>query len=337
MGEAILEATPQYCLQLYIILHTLDPTWTQWFALITSLISLSIPTIQKYHSQQKTELNFKEESPTVLVKKVSETFLLPSLVIFLNTLGKILCVTIIAVFFQFNIFAFGLYIGPLFVLLTLSGPLYSLNKEEDFNQQLLEAIFLGFISQSNLNRSRSAKVVRLVLFYFTLTYYSILMMTIMVICNVNPNFISIDNFIAIAMLRLWQDFGIRGIIWKDLILVQHLPLLNTVCGTAIGCLVISCMLDVLYQNISDDGGVYHAPWREFSNPQFEKLQKFLGDIDWLFTLFCCLFCNFFCFQMKNSDSFEVTLISNDHHNDKDVKSKTLSISIDVNSEEMSYL
>ena len=140
MGEAILEATPQYCLQLFIILHTLDPTWTQWFSLITSLISLSIPTIQKYHSQQNTEsFHLKEESAKALIKKVSKTFLLPSLVIFLNTLGKILCVTIIAVFFQFNIFAFGLYIGPLFVLLTISGPLYGLNKEKDINQQLLEA------------------------------------------------------------------------------------------------------------------------------------------------------------------------------------------------------
>ena len=45
-------------------------------------------------------------------------------------------------------------------------------------------------------------------------------------------------------------------------LVQDITTLNKVCGVATGCLLLSWILDILCQNVSDNGGVYHNAWRE---------------------------------------------------------------------------
>ena len=74
MGEAILEASPQYCLQMYIVLRTLDPTPSQWVSIFTSVFSLNFAIIEKYHG------------PEFSIPR--DLFKLPTLVIFLNTCGK---------------------------------------------------------------------------------------------------------------------------------------------------------------------------------------------------------------------------------------------------------
>ena len=97
-GEAVLEASPQYCLQMFILLHTLDPTPSQWFSIITSLITLNIPNIEKYFGTQ-IPFTFKwSEGFSNLAKTGIKDIILPILVLFLNTLGKIMSISIIAVF-----------------------------------------------------------------------------------------------------------------------------------------------------------------------------------------------------------------------------------------------
>ena len=47
-GEAILEATPQFCLQLYVIMSTWSVSWSQIFSVITSSLTLSLANLDKF-------------------------------------------------------------------------------------------------------------------------------------------------------------------------------------------------------------------------------------------------------------------------------------------------
>ena len=47
-GEAILEATPQFCLQLYIILTSWNASWTQIFSIVTSSLTFSLANLDKF-------------------------------------------------------------------------------------------------------------------------------------------------------------------------------------------------------------------------------------------------------------------------------------------------
>ena len=48
VAESILESTPQLCLQLYVILLTMDPRPSQIFSMTTSALSLSLANIDKF-------------------------------------------------------------------------------------------------------------------------------------------------------------------------------------------------------------------------------------------------------------------------------------------------
>ena len=140
-AEAILEASPQYWLQMYIILHTLDPSTFQWISISTSLLSLSYPHIENFYGPQ---FSF-----------VKDVFKISTLVIFLNTVGKILSLSILSVFFQGTAFyIIGCYWVVLFCLLLSTLPLCCLSKEEDKWKQLLEASTLGFIRKGSVSKSK---------------------------------------------------------------------------------------------------------------------------------------------------------------------------------------
>ena len=234
VGEAILEASPQYCLQMYVVLRTLDPTWSQWFSIFTSLFSLNYASIEKYHG------------PQFSIQK--DVFKLQTLVIFLNTCGKILSISVLLVFFQVNtlIIIACYWILLFFILLIFPGCLYGLIEENDWWNQVLDACILGFINQSNMNGSRCAKIVRIIVFYSSLILYLVFMLFICVICNFNLYNIVVGN-------------GIYGdVIWYELAIVQKISILNAVCGLTTGCLISSWLLDILCQFISVNSCVYHA-------------------------------------------------------------------------------
>ena len=243
MGEAILEASPQYCLQMYIVLHTLDPTWSQWFSIITSVVTLNIPNIEKYYEPHELKDIIKKNFKS---KTMIRNILLPTLVIVLNTFGKIMSISVSAVFFRGIIlliiqssFFVAFFLPSLFIA--------SWCQKMDRNKwrQVLEAGVLGFITQTNLGNNQPAKIVRIVVFYFSLIVYCSIVLTINIICNLNPDTIVIRG----------EQYG--DLIWKDLSLVQNITILNIVCGLAIGCLILSWILDILCQFLADEGGVYH--------------------------------------------------------------------------------
>ena len=231
MGEAILEAGPQCCLQMYVVLNTLDPSTSQWMSIFSSLLTLNIPNIEKYPEPSE----FLDLLPVMI----------------LNTGGKILSISIIAVFFKYTTLTIiAVHCGAVFVLLLITYGLYGLYKEQDKWQQLSEAVFLGFLTQTNLSETKAAKIFRMFVFYFSLIFYSGTVMTIMIICNTKPLNVVIPSYNG------------GHIIWKDLALVQHVTILNTICGLTLSFFVLSWFMDIVCQRFADIGGVYHSAWRQ---------------------------------------------------------------------------
>ena len=66
-GESILESAPQFALQCYIVLLSLSPTWSQWFSLITSLLSLCPANIEYYVSACLEEKKRKKKSEEFVI------------------------------------------------------------------------------------------------------------------------------------------------------------------------------------------------------------------------------------------------------------------------------
>ena len=66
-GEAMLESTPQLCLQLYILLSTLKPSWAATFSMATSAIALSLPSIEKFLDSRHNNDEVKKMLPTKVI------------------------------------------------------------------------------------------------------------------------------------------------------------------------------------------------------------------------------------------------------------------------------
>ena len=67
-GESILEAAPQFGLQCYIVLLSMSPTWSQWFSLITSAITLSPANIEHYVTARLKDKKRKWEKEEFVIK-----------------------------------------------------------------------------------------------------------------------------------------------------------------------------------------------------------------------------------------------------------------------------
>ena len=87
-GEATLEATPQLCLQLYIIMKSLTFSWIPIFSIATSALSLPISNVEKYLGTRDLDL------------KLNSEFFKSYIVLFFNSLSRILVNSICFVFFE---------------------------------------------------------------------------------------------------------------------------------------------------------------------------------------------------------------------------------------------
>ena len=116
-----------------------------------------------------------------------------------------------------------------------------------------------------MTNTRCAKMNRMFVFYFSLNFNLIIVLTTMGICNTNPEIYHSNNLFE-----------------------QNIVMLNIVCSLAVGCLLLSWILDILCQNVSDYGGVFHSLWREIMTPKWEgflmDIQKAVQENDWLFII-----------------------------------------------------
>ena len=88
VGESILEAAPQYCLQLYVVLTTWEASWKQWFSITTSALSLSLANLDKFLTNIGKELG-----PNI---DTARCFL----IMFLNSMFKVMSVAIFCVLYR---------------------------------------------------------------------------------------------------------------------------------------------------------------------------------------------------------------------------------------------
>ena len=118
-----------------------------------------------------------------------------------------------------------------------------LKNKNNFWKQLGEATFLGFLTLTNLNDTGTAKLCRIIVFYYNLSFCTSIVIVIVIICNINPE-------------------NVGSVHWENLALVKDITTLHIVCAVDIACFLISWILDIVCQKLSDYGGVYHSARRD---------------------------------------------------------------------------
>ena len=190
-GESILEAAPQFALQCYIVLLSMSPTWSQWFSLVTSTLSLSPANIEYYVTACLEEKKRKKKSEEY--EKPMETFgpisILKNIGVFLPiSLFRIMAVSILCVFFRGGEKVFIVIIGNWIVLafcLLITNCCYNLRGEKDMGRQFFECCIMSFLTMTNLGRGKTAALYRMVSTLFWIIAHTITLTVILAILNWN--------------------------------------------------------------------------------------------------------------------------------------------------------
>ena len=93
-----------------------------------------------------------------------------------------------------------------------------------------EAIFLSFLTQTNLEDSRKAKTTRSIVFYYNLIMYVVILSTIVCICHTDPEFVQILG---------------PNINWSELEIVKEKFYLHLAVGITFGFGFLSLAIDIL--------------------------------------------------------------------------------------------
>ena len=204
LGEAFFEASPQLMLQCYIVFHSLSPSGSQWFSLITSGLTLCLPNIKRYVASRSEAFG-----PKSIVKNFA--------IFFPASMFRVLTLSILGVFFKgwsANIILFA-NIG-MEVLLVLVHACQRKKKEKEWMlKQPLECFLLGWLTISNLGRGYYAATYRLVSSVFWTIVYTTILVYILFICNTDPENVEI------------MTDGINDpVVWSELALVKDINKLN---------------------------------------------------------------------------------------------------------------
>ena len=224
-GEGILEAAPQFGLQIYIVMLTLNPTMNQVLSILTSAATLSLPNIENFVTARGGDFGFKSIVKNILI-------FLPA------CLFKILSVAIFCVFLRgWVVLIIVGTIGLVFAALILVYFCCDIFKPEDQiqddnDQQGFECTILAWLTIAGLGKTKLAAVFRLVSTLTVTITYSLLLGTLMIICNGNVD----------------QDFGYVygfGFQWSDLEIAKDPFYLNLLLGSTIGIGWISFLMDII--------------------------------------------------------------------------------------------
>ena len=93
-----------------------------------------------------------------------------------------------------------------------------------------EAIFLSFLTQTNLEDSRKVKTTRSIVFYYNLIMYVVILSTIVCICHTDPEFVQILG---------------PNINWSELEIVKEKFYLHLAVGITFGFGFLSLAMDIL--------------------------------------------------------------------------------------------
>ena len=247
-GEATLEATPQLCLQLYIIMKSLTFSWIPIFSIATSALSLPISNVEKYLGTRDLDL------------KLNSEFFKSYIVLFFNSLFRILVNSICFVFLEILtaviLFVYMIFwiVCDYFTASHVTGGIPKLQfaklrwkalKGRSKYTNPLETYIFSFLTITGIGRTQNSfktrlhpSIIRLVSTYYNFIFSTILLIGIVTICNTNL------NSVVIPMGGSKSPF--RDIIWSELKIVQHILYLNVTIGVTIFIGLISLLLDLLY-------------------------------------------------------------------------------------------
>ena len=211
----------QLLLQLYIASLATSAKESQWFSIISSIISLPMPLLQQFEAARSMEIK-----PSSFLK---------SIVFLPMSLQKLLFLNLIIVFFRWPVAAYIIvgWLITLGVFLALTYQCFNLKIERDFSQELTECLVLSLVTMTNLGTSKTATLFRVVSSVFWTTAHSITIAVILYVCNDDPSNIDI--------------FGV--VRWSELALVQDIFILNILLITTICLGWISLGLDVIYATV----------------------------------------------------------------------------------------
>ena len=224
-AEAVLEATPQFVLLLYVVMTTMSPTNTQIFSLVTSTLTLSLPNIERYIIARGEEYGFHS--------------ILKNIPVFLTfSLFKVVSLAIIFRFFQ--MISFGLIFIEIVCVATTMGIMNCCFNLESKGFTLgFESIFLGWLTMTNLEHSKGAAFARLVSSIVTLMYKSLIVESIILI---SINYPSMPG----------EIIPLDSMDWTKLKIVNDISTMN-IFGHGIVCLGwTSLVLDILTGCFKDE-------------------------------------------------------------------------------------
>ena len=179
-GESILEATPQFALQCYIIISTYTlPGWIKGLSLFTSALTLSLKNIEQYVSECTEMDTF---GPMSILKNIA--------VFSSASLFKVLAASILCVFFKvWAAVIIAGYIMVLNVCLGITLCCYNLGKSERY-RQLMECFIMSWLTITNLGRGKTAALFRLVSTLFWTIAHTITLSVILAICHTDPGIVN---------------------------------------------------------------------------------------------------------------------------------------------------
>ena len=224
-GESAFEAAPQLILQFYVLFIRFDRgvSYSQSLAIVTSVLSLSIPSIETFLAEKNIN-GYKH------IGKYYPVFIL-------NMFFRVFSVSIIATFLKFLIL--GYFLLPVVVLscnlfirilLFLFG--YLISSPRDHKRSSADSIDIFdspfFFTLTNLENTKKARIKRKWSTFLVTSLHIITILIIMILCNLGVE-VKIESL---------------SIDWTELALVKHhLDYLNIIILVAITAGLGSLLLD----------------------------------------------------------------------------------------------
>ena len=215
----------------------LNVTKAQWFSIITSAMSFSIGNLEYFLDQRN--------------KSGLKNIIIYYPIFFLTSIFKVMALSIILTFNQIWSFL-SIFLGILICGYFFLGPIRKKFHFRDFEAGGQRGLFnFGWLTITALNKNPSAARDRPVYTYFFFLFYTLYLISITLICNINPSLVTIPS--------------ISGeIIWADFEIVQNITHLNAIVGTTIGVGAMAFVVDYfLYEKL---GRVIHEDLESFDQP-----------------------------------------------------------------------
>ena len=121
---------------------------------------------------------------------------------------------------------------------------------------MIESMMSGWLSITNLDNTKCAKLILFISTYFNLIINSIILLSVMIKCNADPE----TNFNPNNNIH-WGDFT-YGLTWGEQLLVKNIFYLNLFTLLSISLGILSAAMDIMY-GACGWGSVFHGAWRSF--------------------------------------------------------------------------